>query len=89
MKQWKKSFETSSWSETYTQKEDSSSPRKDDYGQLIGEQDITLTAVDASSNEHYLVLETDRWAIDINEIDDFCQLLKNFVNKELKEKKSK
>ena len=89
MKQWKKSFETSSWSQIYTQDEDSSSPRKDDYGQLVKEQNITLSAVDASSNEHYLILETDRWAIDINEIDDFCQLLKDFINKELKPKKSK
>jgi GTP:adenosylcobinamide-phosphate guanylyltransferase len=88
MKQWKKTFETSSWSQTYTQKEDSSSDRTNDCGHPIEQQDVSLTAVDASSNNHYLVIETERWALNINEIDDFCQLLKNFVNKEIKTKKS-
>ena len=28
--------------------------------------------------ENYLVIKTDRWALDIDEIDDFCSLLKSF-----------
>jgi hypothetical protein len=89
MKNIKKSFETSSWTEVYSQEEDSSSSRKDDYGNLIKEQELSLTAIDASSNDHYLVIETDRWAIDINEIDDFAKFLKDFINKEVKPKAKK
>jgi GTP:adenosylcobinamide-phosphate guanylyltransferase len=50
---------------------------------------LSLTAIDASSNDHYLVIETERWAIDINEIDDFAKLLKDFINKEVKPKTKK
>jgi len=89
MKEWKKTFETSSWSETYAQEEDSSSDRRDDHDAPYNTQELTLTAIDASSNEHYLVIETTRWALNINEIDDFCQLLKNFIKKEIKTKASK
>ncbi len=84
-----KRFETSSWTEVYSQEEDSSSYRKDGYGNLIKEQELYLTAIDGSSNDHYIVIETDRWAIDINEIDDFAKLLKDFINKEVKPKSKK
>jgi hypothetical protein len=89
MKNIKKSFETSSWTEVYSQEEDSSSGRKDDYGNLVKEQELSLAAIDASSNDHYIVIETERWAIDINEIDDFAKLLKDFINKEVKPKAKK
>jgi hypothetical protein len=89
MKNIKKSFETSSWTEVYSQEEDSSSYRKDDYGNLVKEQGLSLTAIDGSSNDHYIVIETDRWAIDINDIDDFAKLLKDFINKEVKPKSKK
>jgi len=84
-----KRFETSSWTEVYSQEEDSSSYRKDDYGNLVKEQELSLTAIDASSNDHYIVIETERWAININEIDDFAKLLKDFINKEVKPKTKK
>lgn len=85
MKTWKKTFETSSWYETYKQEEDTCSDRGSNYK----EQEISLEAVDALSNEHYLVISTERWALDIEDIDDFCQLLKDFMNKEVKQKKIK
>ena len=89
MKNIKKRFETSSWTEVYSQEEDSSSYRKDDHSNLVKEQELSLTAIDESSNDPYIVIETDRWAIDINEIDDFAKLLKDFINKEVKPKSKK
>ena len=70
-------------------KKDSSYYRKDDYGNLVKEQELSLTAIDAPFNHHYLVIETERWAIDINEIDDFAKLLKDLINKEVKPKTKK
>lgn len=80
MKTWKKCFESSSWYETYEQEEDTSSPRTD-----LKVQEINLEAIDvAGSNEHYLVISTERWALDVEDIDAFCQFLKDFMNRELK-----
>lgn len=75
--------------EVYRQEEDTSSDRKTRDGELIQEQELYLEAVDALSNDHYLVIQTDRWALDYEDIDDFCQLLKDFMNRELKQKKTK
>jgi hypothetical protein len=84
MKTWKKRFESSSWYESYEQEEDTSSPRTD-----LKVQELSLEAIDVCSNEHYLVISTQRWALDVEDIDDFCQLLKDFMNRELKQKKIK
>lgn len=40
---------------------------------------IKLKAEDAGGGK-YLVLKTKRWAIDVNEIDKFCELLKSFMS---------
>lgn len=69
----KLSFYTSEWTEVYSQPEDTCG--RDNHT----EQEITFRAVDAMCNEHYIVIETDRWAIDIDEIDDFCKMLKDFI----------
>jgi len=87
MKTWNKTFQTSSWMEVYRQEEDTSSDRKTGDGEFFKDQEIYLEAVDALSNDHYLVIQTDRWALDVEDIDDFCQLLKDFMNRELKQKK--
>ena len=42
-------------------------------------QDLHLELTDPDfEQENYLVIKTDRWALDIDEIDDFCELLKSF-----------
>jgi hypothetical protein len=79
----KESFKTVEWASTYTQEEDTGG-RAD-----CREQYITLSAVDNGNNENYLIIETERWAIDIDEIDKFCDVLKKFINQELVLKKKK
>ncbi len=80
----KEVFTTSEWSSTYSQEEDTCG-RADHK-----EQEITLSAIDATGgNNHYLVIETQRWAIDVDEIDKFCDTLKKFMNQELVSKKKK
>ena len=76
-------FQTSEWSTTYSQEEDTC-------GRIDhSEQEITLSAVDVDGNNHYLVIETERWAIDVDEIDKFCDELKKFIYRELVSKKKK
>jgi hypothetical protein len=79
----KESFKFVEWTSTYKQDEDCNG-RADHK-----EQYITLSAVDNGNCEHYLVIETERWAIDIDEIDKFCDELKKFIHKELIPKKKK
>ena len=79
----KETFKFTEWSTTYSQEEDCNG-RPD-----LKVQEITLSASDNGNNEHYLVIETDRWAIDVDGIDKFCETLKNFINQELVPKKKK
>jgi len=78
----KETFKFVEWSSTYSQEEDCNG-RPD-----LKVQEITLSAVDADGENHYLVIETDRWAIEIEEIDNFCDELKRFMHRELVQKKT-
>ena len=79
----KETYKFVEWTSSYKQDEDCNGRVENK------EQYINLSAVDNGNNEHYLVIETERWAIDIDEIDKFCDELKKFMHRELVPKKKK
>jgi len=79
----KETFKFVEWSSTYKQDEDCNG--RTDHK----EQYITLSCVDNGGENQYLVIQTERWAIDTDEIDKFCDELKKFMHKELVPKKKK
>jgi hypothetical protein len=66
---------------TFTQEEDTSGRANYDY------QDLKVDIIDMGSydgseqslDDFYIVLKTERWAIDVNEIDAFANRLKELV----------
>lgn len=55
------------------------SQNEDSAGRVdVREQYLRLSQVDAGGGK-YLVIETDRWAIDADEIDGFANMLKEFM----------
>jgi len=63
-----------SWSETYSQDTDTWQPSNE------GPQTLSLEALE-SEGGHYIVLKTERWAIDPDEIDGFAEHLKKFIHR--------
>jgi hypothetical protein len=61
-----------SWSAVFTQEADSC----DEGGPV---QALELKADDAGGGK-FLVIKTERWSIDVEDIDGFCQRLKSFIN---------
>lgn len=63
-----------SWSETYSQDVDTWQSADE------GPQTLSLEALE-SGGGNYIVLKTERWAIDPDEIDAFAEHLKKFIHR--------
>lgn len=62
------------WSAEYSQEKDTWDPTDDSH------QYLKVTAEDADGEgDMYVALKTDRWALDVNEIDAFADFLKTFL----------
>lgn len=66
------------WSATYVQEKDTWDSSKEIC------QNITLKAEDATGEgDYFLVLETQRWALDQDEIEEWAEQLKRFLKGEI------
>lgn len=70
------------WKATYVQEKDTW-----DFSSEVC-QSITLKAEDATGEgDYFLVLETERWALDADEIEEWAEQLKSFLRGEIVSKK--
>jgi len=64
-------LEESSWSDSYSQPADSN--------QKEGDTQYLYLSSESAGSENFLVIETDRWAIDVKDIEKFAEMLKLFM----------
>ncbi len=66
------------WTAEYSQEKDTWDPTDDTH------QYLKVIAEDADGEgDMYVAFTTERWALDINEIDDFANFLKSFLKGEI------
>jgi len=66
------------WQASYYQQKDCNDPGDEP------DQMITLMAEDATGEgDHFIAFKTKRWAIDVDEIDEWAQFIKDFLKGKL------